>query len=74
LLLPQQLSKIKIQIIQEHPPSLLHPHPVLQFVAAKSLILSLQNLFTMTFYAVLLGLFRMDLKFFVFLLGTRAFA
>lgn len=69
LLLPQQLSKIKIQIIQEHPPSLLHPHPVLQFVAAKSLILSLQNLFTMTFYAVLLGLFRMNLKFFVFYWG-----
>lgn len=57
LLLPQQLSKIRIKIIQVPPPSLLHPHPVLQFVAAKSLILSLQNLFTMTFYAVQLGLF-----------------
>lgn len=39
LLLPlQQNNKIKIKKIQPHPPSLLHPHPVLQFVAAKSLI------------------------------------
>lgn len=51
LLPPQQLKRSKIQIMQEHPLSPLHSHPVLQFVAAKSLILSLQSFFTMSFYA-----------------------
>ncbi len=50
-LFPQQQLNNRIHKIQEHPPSLLHPHPVLQFVAAKSLIANLQILFTILFYA-----------------------
>ena len=34
----QQVKRSKIMIIQLHPLSVPHPHPVLQFVAAKSLI------------------------------------
>ena len=45
LLPPQKVKRSKIQIMQEHPLSPLQSHPVLQFVAAKSLILSLQNFF-----------------------------
>lgn len=45
-LLPlQHDNKIKIRIMHPHPPSLLHPHPVLQFVAAKSLIFEPPNFF-----------------------------
>ena len=35
---PQHDNKSKMIIIQLHPLSVAHPHPVLQFVAAKSLI------------------------------------
>lgn len=41
----QQVKRSKIIIIQLHPPSFPHPHPVLQFVAAKSLIVEPPKVF-----------------------------
>lgn len=62
----QQVKRSKIIIIQLHPPSFPHPHPVLQFVAAKSLIIEPpKSFFTMLFYVAGLDCFPTFLFFFL---------